>query len=53
MVNQKIYLEHANITTSNMDKSLAFFKIVFPAFYITHQGVVEREKWVHFGNEYY
>lgn len=53
MVNQKTYLEHANITTSNMDKSLAFFKIVFPAFYITHQGVVEREKWVHFGNEYF
>ena len=49
MQKQKIYLEHANITVSHLEKSLHFFKTAFPSFVI--RGGDEKE-WLHFGNDY-
>ena len=49
MQKQKIYLEHANITVSNLKKSLHFFKTAFPTF--TVRGGDEKE-WLHFGDDY-
>ncbi len=51
MQNQKIYLEHANITVSDMEKSLTFFKTAFPSFKVRGDGVSKRE-WLHFGDDY-
>lgn len=47
---QNIYLEHANITVSNLKKAIHFFKIAFPHFKIRGGGNETRE-WVHLGDE--
>ena len=47
---QKIYLEHANITVSNFDKAIHFFKTAFPHFKIRGGGE-EARKWVHLGDD--
>ena len=49
MQKQKIYLEHANITVSNLEKSLNFFKTAFPSFVIRGG---DKKEWLHFGNDY-
>tara|TARA_B110000285_G_C14505590_1_gene330073 strand:+ start:68 stop:487 length:420 start_codon:yes stop_codon:yes gene_type:complete len=49
MKNQKIYLEHANITVSDLQKSIHFFQSAFPHFKIRAKGETSRE-WVHFGD---
>ena len=51
MKDQKIYLEHANITVSDMEKSLRFFKTAFPSFKVRGSGTSNRD-WLHFGNDY-
>ena len=53
MKNQKTYLEHANITTSSIEKSLEFLEIIFPDFYVRHRENDEIKEWLHFGNEYF
>lgn len=52
MENQKVYLEHSNITVNNLDKSIHFFKTAFPSFYVRGGDKTNRE-WVHFGNDYF
>jgi len=49
MKTQKIYLEHANITVSNIEKSVDFFQTAFPHFVIRGGGNETRE-WIHLGD---
>lgn len=50
MKNQKIYLEHANITVSDMAKAIHFFQTAFPHFKIRGGGNESRE-WLHLGDD--
>ena len=47
---QKIYLEHANITVSNLKESIHFFQTAFPHFKIRGGGKQSRE-WIHLGDD--
>ena len=47
---QKIYLEHANITVSNLKDAILFFQTAFPHFEVRGGGNENRE-WVHLGDE--
>lgn len=51
MVVQKMYLEHANITVSNLQEAIRFFQTAFPHFKIRGGGNGLRE-WVHLGDEH-
>lgn len=51
MKNQKIYLEHANITFNNINGAIDFFTTAFPHFKVRGGGKEERE-WVHLGDDY-
>ena len=46
----KAYLEHANISVSDLAKGVKFFKTAFPDYYIRGKGK-SRTDWVHFGNQ--
>ena len=48
---QKIYLEHANITVSNLKEAVHFFQTAFPHFKIRGGGTEGRE-WLHLGDDY-
>tara|TARA_X000000950_G_C13626554_1_gene541628 strand:+ start:320 stop:742 length:423 start_codon:yes stop_codon:yes gene_type:complete len=50
MKNQKIHLEHANITVNNLKLAIDFFKTAFPHFKIRGGGKETRE-WVHLGDD--
>jgi len=50
MNTQKIYMEHANITVQNLDKSVAFYQTAFPHFVIRGSGN-ESRKWIHLGDD--
>ncbi len=52
MKNQKIYLEHANITVSNLTNSTKFFKAAFPDFEVRGGGTSDGRKWIHLGNKF-
>jgi len=52
MKNQKVYLEHSNITVNDLEKSINFFKTAFPSFYI-RGGDNKGREWVHLGNDYF
>ncbi len=47
---QKMYLEHANITVNNIQEAIKFFQTAFPHFKIRGQGNEMRE-WVHLGDD--
>ena len=51
MKNQKIYLEHANITFNKLSGAIDFFITAFPHFKVRGGGKEERE-WVHLGDDY-
>lgn len=46
-----IYLEHANITVNNLEKSMHFFKTAFPNFEKRGGGISNEREWIHFGDE--
>ncbi|OZG73176.1 lactoylglutathione lyase [Hahella sp. CCB-MM4] len=48
-----MYLEHANITVENAQKTMEFLKTAFPDFELRGEGKLWNQpgKWVHFGNE--
>lgn len=50
MATKKMYLEHANITVSNLQEAIRFFQIAFPHFKIRGGGNGLRE-WVHLGDD--
>lgn len=47
---RSIYLEHANITVSNLDKAILFFTTAFPHFKIRGGGESNGKKWIHLGD---
>ena len=53
----KMYLEHANITVADVERSMQFFKTAFPHFSIRGEGTTVRlgkvQRWVHFGTDDY
>ncbi|MEO1713505.1 MAG: VOC family protein [Bacteroidota bacterium] len=51
MTNKKVYLEHANITVSNLQEAIHFFQTAFPHFNIRGGGNQMRE-WVHLGDDH-
>ena len=50
MKTSKIYLEHANITVSDLNKSIAFFTTAVPHFKVRGGGEGNR-KWIHLGDD--
>ncbi|MEZ5003580.1 MAG: VOC family protein [Chitinophagales bacterium] len=50
MNSSKIYLEHANITVSDLNKSIEFFTTAFPHFKVRGGGEGNR-KWIHLGDD--
>ena len=51
MKTQKVYLEHANITVTNLENAILFFQTAFPDFKVRGGGEVDGNKWVHLGND--
>lgn len=47
MRTNKIYMEHANITVSNLNEAIQFFQTAFPSFKIRGGG----EGWLHLGDD--
>lgn len=50
MKNQKVYLEHANITVNSIKESVHFFQTAFPHFKVRGGGN-ERREWIHLGDD--
>jgi catechol 2,3-dioxygenase-like lactoylglutathione lyase family enzyme len=48
---QKVYIEHANITVNDMKESVTFFKTAFPHFKV-RGGDSELKDWLHLGDDY-
>lgn len=51
MITNKVYLEHANITVTNVDKAVQFFRAAFPHFKVRGGGGEGTERWLHLGDE--
>ena len=51
MKTQKVYLEHANISVSNLDNAVNFFKAAFPHFRIRGGGKSDFGEWLHIGDD--
>jgi len=51
MSRQSMYLEHANITVSNLQEAIKFFQTAFPHFKIRGGGN-DRREWIHLGDDY-
>lgn len=45
------YLEHVNVTVSDIKKGIQFFKAAFPSFEVRGGDLEGARKWVHFGSE--
>lgn len=45
-----IYLEHVNITVSNLKEAIHFFTTAFPDFAVRAQGKQVDREWIHLGN---
>jgi catechol 2,3-dioxygenase-like lactoylglutathione lyase family enzyme len=50
MKKQKMYLEHINITVSDLKESVRFFQTAFPHFKVRGGGKEMRE-WIHLGDD--
>ena len=48
---RNIYLEHANITVTNLDSAAKFFQTTFPDFKIREGGNNEGRRWIHLGDD--
>jgi len=52
-----IYLEHINITVSDIDKMLSFYQVAFPHWKIRDKGHGEwygkKRNWLHFGDDFH
>ncbi len=50
MKNQKIYLEHANLTVNSIEESVHFFTTAFPHFSV-RGGDNQQREWIHLGDD--
>ena len=46
-----MYLEHANVTVTNLEKAVHFLTVAFPDFVIRGQGSSDSTHWMHLGNQ--
>ena len=46
-----VYLEHANITTTNIEESIRFFQAAFPSFKVRGGQLTGVDRWVHVGTD--
>ena len=51
MKTQNVYLEHANITVSDIEQGIKFFQTAFPNFSLRGGAGEGTAKWIHFGDE--
>ena len=51
MATTKVYLEHANITVTNLAQAVKFFQTAFPHFEIRGGGGEGLERWLHLGDD--
>jgi len=51
-----IQLEHVNLVVADIEKSLEFYRVAFPHWWVREEGAGEwygkPRKWVHFGDDY-
>ena len=45
------YVEHTNISVTDVDKTLRFFKTALPDFRVRHDSGPGPKRWVHFGTD--
>jgi catechol 2,3-dioxygenase-like lactoylglutathione lyase family enzyme len=46
---QTITLEHVYLSVTNLDRTLAFYRRVFPDWVVRWEGARDSGRWVHFG----
>jgi len=50
-----MYLEHLNLTVSNIEETLKFYRVAFPNWYVRGEGDQiwngKPRKWLHFGDD--
>ena len=46
-----VYLEHANMTVSDLDEAIRFLTTAIPEFLVRHRGVSNGREWAHVGSE--
>ena len=44
-----LYMEHANVTVSSIDKAMSFLQTVFPEFEVRGERQSESKRWIRFG----
>lgn len=47
----KAYLEHINVSVSNLNKAVAFFQTAFPTFKVRGAGTGSYGAWLHLGDD--
>jgi len=47
----KSYIEHANLTVSDLDQAIRFFAVALPDFTVRKRWVIEDKEWAHVGTE--
>jgi catechol 2,3-dioxygenase-like lactoylglutathione lyase family enzyme len=47
----KSYIEHANITVSDLDRAIEFFAIALPDFEVRKRWVIDDKEWAHVGTD--
>ncbi|MFY8273737.1 VOC family protein [Pseudoalteromonas sp. SSDWG2] len=52
-----MYLEHVNLVVTDIEKTLSFYRAVFPHWYVRSKGHSEwsgkPRNWLHFGDDYH
>jgi len=51
MKTRQAYLEHANLTVSNLDETVAFLQTALPGFRVRGGGQSNGRKWLHIGTD--
>ena len=46
-----MYLEHANITVTSLEKAVHFLTTAFPDFAVRGEGSTDNSHWLHIGNQ--
>lgn len=45
------YVEHVNLTVSDLDQTILFLSTALPDFQIRHREIEHEQAWVHIGND--
>ena len=47
----KSYVEHANITVTNLDRAIEFFALALPDFAVRKRWTIDDKEWAHVGTD--